>query len=341
MPELPEVETMRRGLLPIVGGRIVSAAVPRSRLQPIAFRPNRRAVLRGLLGRRIDDVCRLGKRVVLCLDDGHRLVLEPRMTGRLLLDVPQPLSHVRLILEVMPSENGGRCPAVEARGRRAANRPPNEAVLRRVIFRDVRGLGVVWLMDELTWRQELGPHKIGPDALEMDAAALRRRLGLRRVAIKVALLDQRSLAGIGNIYASEALHRAKIHPTEPCLRLTPRHWRRLHAAIREVLREAVELQGSTLADGSYGTPANQPGRYQDRHLVYHRHGQRCVQCGKGTIQRIVLAQRSTFFCPRCQRRLPVRKGVGPQPPAGTKRGETVHGTLRASRGVDRNILCFP
>ncbi|NMC20978.1 MAG: bifunctional DNA-formamidopyrimidine glycosylase/DNA-(apurinic or apyrimidinic site) lyase [Thermogutta sp.] len=306
MPELPEVETMRRGLLPIVGGRIVSAAVPRSSLRAITFRPDRPTVLRGLRGRRIREAVRLGKRLVLCLDDGKRLVLEPRMTGRVLLDVPGPISHVRLILEVLPPE--GVEPAwQESAAPGLAARPGDAAFARRVIFRDVRGLGVVSLMDERTWRRELGPHKIGPDALEIDAPTLRSRLGSRRTAVKVALLDQKAVAGIGNIYASEALHRAKIHPAEPCMRLSSRQWRRLHAAIRDVLTEAVELQGSTLTDGAYGTPGNQSGRYQDRHLVYQRDGRPCLQCGKGVIQRIVLGQRSTFFCPRCQRRLPRRR----------------------------------
>lgn len=305
MPELPEVETMRRGLLPIVGGRIVSAAVPRSSLQPITFRPDRPTVLRAVRGRRIHDVARLGKRVVLCLDHGWRLVLEPRMTGRLFLDVSEPISHVRLILDVVPSEpdepNSESC-TVSA----LAAFPKAVNAVRRVIFRDVRGLGVVSLMDERTWQRALGPHKIGPDALEIDAFTLRNRLASRRTAVKVALLDQKAVAGIGNIYASEALHRAKIHPAEPCMRLARRHWLRLHEAIRDVLTEAVELQGSTLSDGAYGTPGNQSGRYQDRHLVYRRTGRPCLQCGKGLIQRIVLAQRSTFFCPRCQRRLPRR-----------------------------------
>lgn len=115
-------------------------------------------------------------------------------------------------------------------------------------------------MDERAWQRELGPHKIGPDALDIDFATLRRRLAPRRTAVKVALLDQKAVAGIGNIYASEALHRAKIHPAEPCARLSHRHWRRLHAAIREVLTEAVALQGSTLTDGTYGTPGNRAGR---------------------------------------------------------------------------------
>ncbi|GAB4135879.1 bifunctional DNA-formamidopyrimidine glycosylase/DNA-(apurinic or apyrimidinic site) lyase [Thermopirellula anaerolimosa] len=307
MPELPEVETMRRGLLPIVGGRIVSAAVPRSSLQPITFRPNRRTVLRILRGRRILEVGRVGKRVVFVLDGGWRLVLEPRMTGRLFLDVAAPISHVRLILDVLPTEQDEAVSNASAlspsqSGLRAADRP-----MRRVIFRDVRGLGVVWLMDEQTWRRELGPHKIGPDALEIDAPTLRRRLASRRTAVKSALLDQKAVAGIGNIYASEALHRAKIHPAEPCARLAPQQWRRLHQAIREVLTEAVALQGSTLKDGTYGTPGNESGRYQDRHLVYRRDGRPCLQCGKALIQRVVLAQRSTFFCPRCQRRLPSRR----------------------------------
>ncbi|MGQ9605439.1 MAG: bifunctional DNA-formamidopyrimidine glycosylase/DNA-(apurinic or apyrimidinic site) lyase [Thermogutta sp.] len=306
MPELPEVETMRRGLLPIVGGRIISAAVPRTSLQPITFRPDRRTVLRALRGRCIHEVTRLGKRVVFNLDGGRRLVLEPRMTGRLFLDVTEPISHVRLILEILLPESETPASHPPAASLIAAHPAATPGPVRRVVFRDVRGLGVVWLMDERAWQRELGPHKIGPDALDIDASTLRHRLAPRRTAVKVALLDQKAVAGIGNIYASEALHRAKIHPAEPCAQLSHRHWHRLHAAIREVLTEAVALQGSTLTDGTYGTPGNRAGRYQDRHLVYRREGQPCLQCGRSVIQRIVLAQRSTFFCPRCQRRLPRR-----------------------------------
>jgi formamidopyrimidine-DNA glycosylase len=130
---------------------------------------------------------------------------------------------------------------------------------------------------------------------------MRKRLVGSRRAIKVALLDQHAISGIGNLYASEILHRAGIHPAKACNKLKPRHWAAIHAAIQKVLKEAIRHQGSTLRDGTYRVARDEPGNYQDKHRVYQRAGQPCLQCGAAEIVRIVQAQRSTFFCPVCQR----------------------------------------
>jgi len=119
--------------------------------------------------------------------------------------------------------------------------------------------------------------------------------------VKVALLDQRAVAGIGNLYAAEVLFLAGIDPRVRCRQLSRPRWRRLHSVMQEVLEEAVELEGSTLSDATYRTALNEPGRYQARHRVYGREAQPCPTCGT-SIRRIIQAQRSTFFCPRCQRR---------------------------------------
>ncbi|RMF88877.1 MAG: bifunctional DNA-formamidopyrimidine glycosylase/DNA-(apurinic or apyrimidinic site) lyase [Planctomycetota bacterium] len=279
MPELPEVETMCRGIRPIVGGRIVDVRRPKSRLQPITYRPSFRRLVSRLTGRRVEGIERLGKRVVLIIEGELRLVIEPRMTGRVMLDPAESFSHVRLELTV--------------------ERDRGET--HRVVFRDVRGLGVVSLLSAEAVSRELGPSKLGPDALAISAEELRRRLGARRSAVKTALLDQKALAGVGNIYASESLHRAKIHPATPCCRLKPAQWKRLHEALLVVLKRAIALQGSTLGDGAYATPDNEAGRFQREFLVYGRAGERCLQCRRGKIRRMVQAQRSTFFCPVCQR----------------------------------------
>ncbi|GAB6166935.1 formamidopyrimidine-DNA glycosylase [Thermostilla marina] len=285
MPELPEVETMCRGIRPVVGGRIIGVRRPRSRLQSITYRPAFPRLASRVKGLRVEDVLRIGKRVVLALQEDWRLVIEPRMTGRVMLDPSQTFSHVRLELEI------------EGPARRR----------HRVVFRDVRGLGVVSLLSATDLSIALGPSKLGPDALEISCEEFRRRLAPRRSAVKTALLDQKALAGVGNIYASESLHRAKIHPAIPCCRLKPLQWKRLHAALIAVLHRAIELQGSTLSDGAYATPDNAAGRFQREFLVYGRAGERCLQCNRGKIQRIVQSQRSTFFCPVCQR-LPRRNG---------------------------------
>ncbi len=276
MPELPEVETMCRGIAKVVGCRIQAVRFPKSRLRPISVRPSAGQVARQLCGQTIAAVGRLGKRVVLELASTHRLVIEPRMTGRVLVVGPPDLAHLRLILELA----GGRHP--------------------RLYFWDWRGLGTVQWFSADEFARQFGPHRLGPDALEISPTELRNRLASSRRPIKVALMDQRAVAGIGNLYASEILHRAGIHPATRCNCLPDRLWRRLHAAMRHVLQAALRDQGSTLADRMYATAANQPGRYQEHHAVYRRAGERCLRCRKAVIVRIVQAQRSTFFCPRCQ-----------------------------------------
>jgi len=286
MPELPEVETMRRGVALIAGSRIRGVRRPPSRLVPIQITPRLHALRRRVIGRRIESVGRLGKRIVIALDSRDRLVIEPRMTGRVLLadrgEAPDR-EHVRLVFEL----DGG--------GRRSLDG-------RRLVFWDSRGLGMVWLLPPEDFARRLGPQRIGPDALGITPDELRLRLAPSRRAIKVALLDQKALAGIGNLYASEILHRARLHPGIACCELRPIQWRRLHAMIGEVLEEAVALQGSTLADGTYRTARNEAGAFQGRHRVYQRAGQPCLQCRRGKIVRLVQVQRSTFYCPVCQRR---------------------------------------
>ena len=149
--------------------------------------------------------------------------------------------------------------------------------------------------------EQFGPDRVGPDALDSSAELLRTQLGESRRAIKVALLDQRAVAGIGNLYASEILHLAKIHPEVACNDLPPAAWRRLHEAILVVLEAAILHEGSTLSDGTYRNALNQSGDYQNHHRVYDREGELCLTCQREKIVRLVQAQRSTFFCPRCQK----------------------------------------
>lgn len=276
MPELPEVETMCRGIAGVAGCRIQAVRFPRSRLRPILAYPKAAQIARALPGDQIAAVARRGKRVVLTLASGRHLVIEPRMTGRVLVATPPDPQHLRLVIELA----GGKHP--------------------RLYFWDGRGLGVVQLFSAEEFARTLGPHQLGPDALDISLAQLRARLAKSRRAIKVALIDQRAVAGIGNLYASEILHHAGIHPATPCHRLTSHNWRRVHAAMRTVLRAALRHQGSTLRDRTYTTATNQPGRYQQHHAVYQRAGKPCPRCTTGVIARIVQAQRSTFFCPRCQ-----------------------------------------
>jgi formamidopyrimidine-DNA glycosylase len=190
--------------------------------------------------------------------------------------------------------------------------PPNREHLRfrlcleggdaeQLLFWDRRGLGSVRLVSPAEFDRLFGPDKVGPDALVVSPEILRQRLGTGRRAIKVALLDQQAIAGVGNLYASEILHLAAIHPERPCHSLRGPHWERLHAALEEVLNSAIRHEGSTLGDGTYRNALNQSGGYQNHHRVYDREGETCLTCAQGRIVRIVQAQRSTFFCGRCQK----------------------------------------
>jgi formamidopyrimidine-DNA glycosylase len=276
MPELPEVETMRRGILGIVGRRIIQVACPHCDCRPIRIEPALAAFRKRAVAQRIAAVDRLGKRVLVRLDSGDSIVFEPRMTGLLLVAAPPDDTHLRFRIDL----DGG--------------------AVRQVWYWDRRGLGSVRLFSPTQLQQQLGDHALGPDALSLDADELRRRLDPSRREIKVALLDQRAVAGIGNLYASEILHLARIHPRRRCHRLRPAHWLRLHAAVLEVLQQAIRYEGSTLPDGTYRNALNQSGGYQHQHRVYGRAGERCPTCRQGSIERFVQAQRSTFFCRVCQ-----------------------------------------
>jgi formamidopyrimidine-DNA glycosylase len=277
LPELPEVETMRRGIAAIRGSRIRGAERLRCTRKPIAIEPKGAALMRRLRDRRIDDVGRLGKRVVLTLDSQDRLIFEPRMTGLVLVSDPPTTEHLRFRLDI---ENGP---------------------VDNVWYWDRRGLGSVRLLNQREYAERLGDGRLGPDALELTSQALRERLATSRRAIKVALLDQRAVAGIGNLYASEILHVAGIHPAKRCRRLTGSQWEAIHARMHEVLEMAIRCEGSTLSDGTYRNALNKAGGYQNHHRVYDRAGQACPTCGRGAIVRIVQAQRATFYCPRCQK----------------------------------------
>lgn len=258
----------------VVGGRIRSVDRAACRLRPIAVAPGLAAFRRRAVGSRVEGVGRIGKRAVMHLSSGSAIVFEPRMTGLVLVADPPNVEHLRLKIGL------AGCGA------------------REVLYWDRRGLGSVRLLTSAELAARFG---LGPDALEMTAERWRERIGRSARAIKVALLDQRAAAGIGNLYASEILHLAGIDPRRPCRDLTRAHWSKIDASTREVLAEAIRLEGSTLSDGTYRNALNQEGGYQNRHRVYDRERQACPSCGRGRIARIVQAQRATFYCPRCQK----------------------------------------
>ena len=285
MPELPEVETMRRGLAGIVGCRIGAIEFPRGRVRPLSIVPRPATIATRVVGLSIAGVGRRGKRIVIELaprpgELRQWLAIEPRMTGLLLVVDPPTSEHLRMVVEL-------------AGGKRAAS--------RRLLFWDRRGLGTIRLLDDRGLEAACGPHKHGPDGLVVTGDDLAAQLGRSARAVKVALLDQRAVAGIGNIYAAEILFRAGIDPRSRCRRLTREAWERIATTAREVLAEAVRFEGSSIGDETYRTADNRIGRFQKRHSVYGREGAACLACGGGVV-RIVQAQRATFFCPACQRR---------------------------------------
>jgi formamidopyrimidine-DNA glycosylase len=290
MPELPEVETMRRGVLPIVGSTIADVARTACPRKPIEVSPRIDYFRRRAAGRQIVDVARAGKRVLVMLDTGDATVFEPRMTGLVLIADPPDTMYLRLRVELEPSSKRRDAP-------------------RELLYWDRRGLGNVRLLTSGERLTAFGPPRLGPDALAITLAEFRANLAHSRRAIKVALLDQRAVAGVGNLYASEMLHRASIHPATPCDRVRPTQWEALHIALGEVLHDAIAHEGSTLSDGTYRNALNKQGGYQNCHRVYDREGESCPACKSTEVQRIVQAQRATFFCPKCQRAPRVTKRV--------------------------------
>ena len=272
MPELPEVETVRRRIAPLVEGATIAGA---EIVDPRLTRPvSPSLVADALVGERIAAVERRGKYLLWRLGSGRTLVVHLRMTGSLL--------H-------FPA---GDLPADAYR--RATLALDTGAA---VGYRDVRRFGTWELLDDGHLRPYLAS-RLGPEPLAPSFTSVRlaRIVAERRAPIKAVLLDQRRIAGIGNIYADEALWRARIHPRRPAGELDAAEVARLHRAVRAALRRGVELSGSTLRD--YVTPDGEGGGMQHEFHVYGRLGEPCDRCGR-PIERIVVGGRGTWFCPRC------------------------------------------
>ncbi len=279
MPELPEVETVRRGLAEhVVGRRVERVAVGRPR---VVRRTSPEALVDGLSGCTVLAAGRRGKYLLLPLDSGEQLMIHLRMSGQLLLTVagtPRPRhTHVTMTLD-----------------------DGNE-----LLFVDPRTFGEVVVFDPAdvaTALPEVARLGIDPvaDAFgRAELASIVRRSPRR--ALKPLLLDQHVIAGIGNIYADEILHAARLRPDRPAGSLRPAAIARLHGAVAAVLDAAVAARGSSLGDAQYVDLMGGAGSYQHRHRVYGRAGERCPTCGRGRIRRVVAAGRGTHFCPVCQR----------------------------------------
>ena len=273
MPELPEVETIRRDLEPRVVGRAVERVQV---LRSSVLLDSPRKLRRTLIDETITGVRRWGKVLIIDFAAGQSLLIHPRMTGQIILcDEGCDSDYPRVLLHLSDGHT--------------------------LAYSDCRALGKLELCrtDALAHSRSLrnfGPDALAPEGLDSLVEAASRR----RVPIKVLLLDQSVLAGIGNIYASEVLHVARVGPEAPARDLTRRQLGKVRRGVREVLEAAIEARGTTFSD--YRTGLGTPGEYAGSLRVYGREGERCVRrrCA-GTIVRTAQAQRSTFHCPRCQR----------------------------------------
>ena len=275
MPELPEVETIVRELAPrLEGHRIARARLTKS---DVLRRVSKPRLLRILKGNTVEEVSRRAKHAVLRLGSGHRLVVQPRMTGSLIVyDRRLTRDESRYAVLICTLEDG-----------------------RLFVYRDVRRLGNLWLLDEKGWAAYTD--RLGPEPLDdtFTPFVFAERLRGTRAAIKKAIMDQRRVAGVGNIYANEALFEAGIDPSKPTNKLSLDEFARLHAAVTDVLARAVNSSGTTVRD--YRTGVGEPGRFQFELKVYGRGGEACVTCGKRLVTTHVIDLRATTFCPNCQR----------------------------------------
>jgi formamidopyrimidine-DNA glycosylase len=279
MPELPEVETMVRGIRAAVEGtRIVEFRRAPCPCRAIRLQPGLTAIRRRCEGQTVAAVRRRAKKIILELSGGAAFVIEPRMTGLMLVTDPPDTEHLRFEWRLEKNRRH-----------------------QSLWFWDQRGLGTVRLLDSAQLADVLCDERLGPDALAMTSEEWRARLKATGRPVKVALLDQKLVAGIGNLYASEILHHAQINPRRRANRLTAAEIVRVAEAVVAVLEEAIRYEGSTLSDGTYRNALNEAGGYQYAHRVYDRAGEACRTCGHPEIRRVVQAQRSTFFCPACQK----------------------------------------
>ena len=283
MPELPEVETVRAGLAPVMEGAVIARAEVN---RPDLRWPFPERMAERLTGARVERLRRRSKYILADLDTGETLLIHLGMSGKMLIsgaqvgaryhDHPAPQKHDHVVFEM---EGGAR-----------------------ITFNDPRRFGAMDLFRTEAEAEHWLIRNLGPEPLGngFDEAYLAAALKGRNTPIKAALLDQRIVAGLGNIYVCEVLHRCGIHPARKAGRLSSARAASLVPQVREVLREAIAAGGSSLRD--YRQADGDLGYFQHGFRTYDREGEPCPREGcDGTIRRIVQSGRSTFFCPRCQR----------------------------------------
>ena len=278
MPELPEVETIRRQLAPHLEGRTIESA------EILDFRWTRpvdpREVEYELTGAHVEKVGRFGKYLVWSLSGDRYLLIHLRMTGALLFDPEVDPLHTRVRLEL----DGGH----------------------RLVYVDPRRFGTGHLLHGAAARDAYLSARLGvePFTEEFTSDYLRTAARGRSAPVKAFLLDQRRIAGIGNIYADEALFRARVHPLRPAGRLTGAQWALIRDGVEEALAAGIEAKGASIDDFRHVDGAR--GSFQDRFLVHRREGEPCPNCGR-PIRKIVVGGRGTYVCEHCQPRPRARR----------------------------------
>jgi formamidopyrimidine-DNA glycosylase len=273
MPELPEVETIVRDIRPaLLGRRFDRVSLSH---EDVLRGVTRRRLVRGLTGATVHDVLRRAKHAVIDLGT-RRLVVQPGMTGSLVVHSRPLVGDERQYAVLRALLDDGR----------------------ELVYRDVRRLGTLLLLDPRGW--ERYDRAIGPEPLDPGFTPERLGDALRRSrqAVKKVIMDQKHLAGVGNIYANEALYAAGIDPSKAARKLTPDDHRRLHAEIRRILQAAIRSNGTTVRD--YRTGTGEEGNFQLELLVYEREGEPCRSCGTRLTGTHAIDARITVFCHRCQ-----------------------------------------
>jgi len=267
MPELPEVETIKNELAPwTVGQSFTKVTISDDRL---VCRSSVSEVRGGLIGQKVERLHRRGKYLIFNLSNGRSLIMHLRMTGSLLLNPERADRYARAVFHF---SNG-----------------------HRLVFSDRRRLGLIWLVDDA--RVVIGKLGLEPLGKSFTPGALEKRLSRHHIPIKAALLDQCIIAGLGNMYADEALFAARIHPLRKADDLSREEVRTLHSCIRKVLRTAIGNKGASV--DTYVRPEGQLGTAHFDFKVAHRRGELCPICGS-SIERVLVQNRGSYLCPRCQ-----------------------------------------
>jgi len=270
MPELPEVETIKRDLSRLIVGKEILNLWTNT---PKQIRPSLSLVKKAVVGKKIRKIARRAKLIQIFLNDGQVLVIHLKLTGRLLYreKTAKPDDWVRVLISL----SGGK----------------------EIRFADLRKFGWIKLIKNKEGLKKL-LSEFGPEPLnDLDFKTFKKILASTSRAVKIVLMDQKKISGIGNIYASEALFLARIDPRRSANKLTEKETKKLYQAIERVLRAGIKYRGAS--DQYYLDALGHKGSYQDHFLVYGRTGQKCFGC-QGRVKRLVVGGRGTFYCPHCQ-----------------------------------------